>query len=83
MPNSVTTIERLARMEVEVKELKSAFQEHKDVTEKKFDEVNQKLDSLLALRNKGAGIVWLVSGLAGTGILTGLIELFHQLPGVK
>lgn len=69
--------ERMARMEVEVQELKKAFHDHKDSTNKEFEEIKNKLDSLLALRNKGAGVVWLVSGLIGTGLIGGLIQLFH------
>lgn len=30
---------------------------------------NKKLDELLGLRNKGVGAFWLISSLAGTGIL--------------
>jgi hypothetical protein len=70
-------IERIARVEVEVQGLKQAFDEHKANTEKKFDEVNDKLDNLLALRNKGAGIFWLISSLIGTGILGAIVELIH------
>ena len=77
VPQIAINTERLARMEVEVTELKAAFKEHKDATEKRFDEINGKLDSLLALRNKGAGIIWLISGLVGTGIIGALLELIH------
>lgn len=69
--------ERIASMEVEVRELKKAFNDHKADTNKRFEEISDKLDALLALRNKGAGVVWLVSGLVGTGIIGGVIQLFH------
>lgn len=69
--------ERIARVEVEVGALRTAFEEHKDATNKRFEEISGKLDELLALRNKGAGVVWLVSGLIGTGIIGGILQLFH------
>lgn len=50
--------ERLAVLEDRVTDLR------KDVSE-----MNAKIDKLLALQNKGAGIFWLVSGLFGTGII--------------
>lgn len=31
--------------------------------------INTKLDQLLAFRNKGAGVFWLVSALSGTGMI--------------
>lgn len=69
--------ERIARVEVEVKELRKAFEDHKKTTNDRFEEISGKLDALLELRNKGAGIVWLVSGLIGTGFIAGIIQLFH------
>lgn len=44
--------ERLARVEEQVNELKE-----------KVDRMDKKLDDLLALRNKGAGVLWLLGGL--------------------
>lgn len=75
--------ERIARMEVEVQELKKAFHEHKEETNRRLDSVDGKLDELLALRNKGAGVVWLVSGLIGTGIIGACFQLFNYLFGGK
>lgn len=66
-------------MEVEVQELRKAFEEHKVTTNKRFEEISGKLDELLTLRNKGAGVVWLVSGLIGTGLIGGIIQLFHMI----
>lgn len=75
MANSVYG-ERIARMEVEVRELKREFAEHKDETAKNFENVNKKLDDLLALRNKGAGVLWLLGGAGFTGVLTLMAQLF-------
>jgi hypothetical protein len=69
--------ERIARVEVEVRELKREFQEHKEETAKNFSAVNQKLDALLALRNKGAGVVWLLSGAGLTGFLAVVYNLIN------
>jgi hypothetical protein len=76
-------VERLARMEVQVEELKASLQEHKADTARHLVEINDKLDGLLTLRNKGAGVVWLVSGLIGTGLISGMVELMHYLFGGK
>lgn len=75
--------ERMVRVEVELNELKQSFQEHKSETAKKFTEVNDKLDTLLALRNKGAGVIWLMSGVVGTGFLGGVYEIARLMFGGK
>jgi Tfp pilus assembly protein PilO len=76
--------ERIARMEVEVQELKREFQEHKEQTARNFIEVkaqfteqNKKLDELLALRNKGAGVLWLIGGIVSTGLFGIFSQVFH------
>jgi len=73
--------ERLARMEVEVTELKDSFNEHKKDTNERFDRIEKKLDDLLALRNKGAGVFWLISILVGTGIMTAGAQFLGWLVG--
>lgn len=77
-----TSVERLARMEVEVTELKRSFEEHKTETKATFTEINEKLDSLLALRNKGAGAFWFLSLVFGSAGVLGIINLLHWL-GMK
>lgn len=47
-----TQVERLVRVEEQVQELKA-----------KVDSMDRKLDDLLALRNKGAGILWFLGPL--------------------
>lgn len=69
--------ERIARVEVEVQELKREFQEHKKEVNDKLKTMDGKLDDLLALRNKGAGIVWLLSGAGVSGIIAILSQVFH------
>lgn len=55
--------ERIARLEEKVSEL--------DI---KMERIENKLDELLELKNKGAGAFWLVSLIVGSGIITVLIE---------
>lgn len=55
---SRTQAERITALEVQVNQLSSDVQD-----------MNAKLDSLLALRNKGAGAFWLASTLFGTTLL--------------
>jgi ferritin-like metal-binding protein YciE len=73
--------ERMARVEVEVRELKKAFEEHKAETNVALKALDEKLNDLLALRNKGAGVVWLVSGLIGTGIIGAILQAVAWLRG--
>ena len=58
-----TQIERIATLEAIV-----------ELMRQEQEKTNTKLDDLLALRNKGVGIFWLVSGLVGIG-LSGAITL--------
>lgn len=62
--------ERIMALEVRVGQL-----------ERKLDEVNDKLDTLLALRNKGAGAFWLASIIFGTSIMGGVTLLLNYLRG--
>lgn len=52
-----TEAERIASLETLV-----------DIIREEQKETNRKLDELLTLRNKGAGIFWLITILVGTGI---------------
>jgi hypothetical protein len=73
--------ERMARVEVQVEELKKAFNEHKEETAKQFSEINEKLDDLLILRYKGAGAFWLAATLVGTGIVGAVAQVFQWFKG--
>jgi hypothetical protein len=57
----MTQAERITALETELSYLRQEVKE-----------VNKKLDSLLALKNKGAGAFWLASLLFGTGIAVAL-----------
>lgn len=55
---AIKTAERIAVLELEVKSLKEEVQA-----------TNSKLDELLELKSKGMGAFWLLSILAGSGVL--------------
>lgn len=68
-PNSnITQAERIAALEVRVSEI-----------QKQQQQINDKLDELLALRNKGIGAFWLSSGLLGTGIVGFIVQLVEWI----
>jgi hypothetical protein len=60
--------ERLAVLEVEMRQ-----------TKRQLQQMDGKLDDLLALRNKGIGAFWLASALTGTGIIGGVSLLWDWL----
>lgn len=64
--NGYLMAERVARLETEVKQILSNQTESREAV----SNVNDKLDELLALKNKGMGAFWLASALAGTGIVS-------------
>lgn len=67
-PQNITQAERIAALEVRVSEM-----------QKQQTEINNKLDDLLGLRNKGVGVFWLASALLGTGIVGFLDVLVRKL----
>ena len=75
--------DRMTRVEVEVIALKDSLDAHKKDVIDKFDSVNVKLDDLLALRNKGAGVLWLISTITTLGVIGGLTEFVNYLFGHK
>lgn len=62
--------ERISMLEVRVKNV-----------EDKIDNMDKKLDDLLALRNKGAGVFWLASALVGTGIVSVFLQIVSWFGG--
>lgn len=66
--HNITQAERIAALEVRVSEI-----------QKQQQEINNKLDELLCLRNKGVGAFWLTSALLGTGIIGFLDVLVRKL----
>lgn len=71
--------ERIARVEVEVAELKKSFDEFKDDTKEQFMSVNTKLDVLLKSHDKGSGIISFLGWIAGPSLLLGVIEVLQVL----
>jgi hypothetical protein len=55
------------------KERIRAVEVHQKIVDQKLENIDEKLDQLLAIRWKGAGAFWLASALLGTGII-GLIS---------
>lgn len=62
--------ERIARLEERVNDLDT-----------RMARIEDKLDELLALKNKGAGAFWLVSLIAGSGLIATVLELARWLSG--
>ena len=58
--------ERIARLEERVEKLEEAM-----------GRVEDKLDQLLTLKDKGAGAFWLVGIIAGSGVVTLLVNALH------
>lgn len=67
----LTTAERVTRLETEM----LAVIKTQEKLQESYDNINGKLDEILALRNKGVGAFWVASSLVGTGI----VGLFWQL----
>lgn len=66
--SNITQAERIIALEVRVSEM-----------QKQQQQINDKLDELLALRNKGIGAFWLSSGLLGTGIVGFIVQLIEWI----
>ena len=62
--NIISQAERIAALEVRVGDM-----------QKQQQEINDKLDTLLAMRHKGIGAFWLASALLGTGIVGFIAQL--------
>jgi len=59
-------LERIVALEVQYKNIAT-----------KQDAITEKLDELLALRNKGAGAFWLATSLAGVGAISIVLQILH------
>lgn len=67
----VTEAERVAKIEVKV-----------EVIETRLENIEEKLDELLALKFKGMGAIGLVSLLIGSGLIGLLVTAFDWVHGV-
>jgi hypothetical protein len=74
-----TNNERIRALEVGVAADRVATAHRDASTDKALTEINEKLDELIALRNKGIGAFWLASALAGTGIVGALAALWEWI----
>lgn len=76
MTTARTNPERITALEIEVKHLKDSFENKSDELKAEhfklqatIEAQNKKLDSLLELKAKGMGAIWLASAVLGSGIL--------------
>lgn len=72
-------VQRLAVVEVEIDELRKQANQHTKETHEKMGCIDQKLDELLTLKNKGMGAFWFASILvssAAIGFITYLVSWF-------
>lgn len=60
-----TQAERITALEIQVEKLIEA----QKTTNEQLKASNSKLDELIALRNKGAGVFWIASTIFGTSLL--------------
>lgn len=68
MSRQVTQAERITALETEVSYMREEQRE-----------MCKKIDELLALRNKGAGVFWLASLLFGTSIAGLIMTVIHYI----
>ncbi len=76
-----TIQERIAVLELKVQQLGEDFSKHAQETRTEAITLEQKLDDLLTLKNKGMGAFWLASTIFGTGIVGGIVMLINYLRG--
>lgn len=79
--NAIETAERIAVLESQVQTLNDNLKSHAEVTNKKMESVDEKLDELLHLRSKGVGAFWLASSILGTGIVGFVLGIVNWLRG--
>lgn len=76
MPTTNDTLgERITRLETEMLHVLAAQVAFQTDFKDKQNEVDAKLDTLLSLKDKGTGVFWLASTLAGVGA----ISIFFQV----
>lgn len=74
-------LERIAALEVQVKNIQDSLEESTKDARERHNQMDSKLDSILTLKNKGAGAFWLASAIFGTGIVGFLGSLFDWWKG--
>lgn len=72
-----TNNERLARLETEMAQVVKSQEEFKE----SWKTVDDKLDTLLALRNQGIGAFWLATSLAGIGGISIIAQIIQWFKG--
>jgi NCAIR mutase (PurE)-related protein len=87
----VTPEERLAKLETEVHLIKELTQQHRSESRAAFDRVDagmaqlaRSLGDLTRLRDRGTGVLWVLTGLTGTGVfgvIVGIWDYFVRRGG--
>ena len=72
-----TQLERMATLEVEVHHLSEAVS-NIAASQKSMDE---KLTAIVSLKDQGRGVLWLLGIIWASGVLGGLVALWHWLKG--
>ncbi len=78
----LSQVERLTALEVQVTTLQEDFKALAETSEKRHKGMDDKLDQLLSLRDKGLGVFWLASTLTGVGILGFIGQVFDWWKGL-
>lgn len=73
--------ERIVRVETELRLLKETVDKNITHVDEEFVELHKKMDDILALRNKGAGIFWLISCVVGTGLVGIILQVIGWFKG--
>lgn len=81
MASKPTQLERIATLEVQIKNIEDQMEKIAAESERRHNEMAGKLDELLDLKQKGTGAFWLASTLFGIGIVTFFTELFEWWKG--
>ena len=74
--------ERIAALETKVELHKSGGDTSREELKQKIEEMDKKLDTLLELKHKGAGVFMLASAIFGTGIIGFFYSVVEFFKGV-
>lgn len=74
-------IDRLAERTAALEARLTIYEQHASSRDQTLKEMDQKLDALISLRDKGFGAFWLASAVFGTGIVGAVTAIWHWLKG--
>ena len=76
-----THLERTAALEVRLEALEESMAKHSEESRRRQEAIEQKLDSLLSLKQQGMGAFWLASSLVGVGFIGFIGTVFEWWKG--